>query len=90
MTSFFFSDEFKSQLACEGQEMVIYCPKKKTRIALYSAMFGRTAEGPDECPSPTVSGGGDHGMYHIRPCKFDSVFHVLHVPILAIHLATHD
>ncbi|XP_064628397.1 protein eva-1 homolog C-like isoform X2 [Lineus longissimus] len=44
-------NEFKSQLACEGQEMVLYCPKKKTRIAIYSAMFGRTAEGTDECPS---------------------------------------
>ena len=45
------SDEFHTHLACEGHDLVLVCPKKTTRIAIYSAQFGRTAAGQKECPT---------------------------------------
>ena len=47
---FFASDEFRSRVTCEGEDMVLRC-KKSFRIAIYSAMFGRSQKGNLECPA---------------------------------------
>ncbi|XP_059171433.1 uncharacterized protein LOC131952683 isoform X2 [Physella acuta] len=43
-------NEFESQTVCEGQEMKISCTKGD-KIAVYSAMFGRSPNGSDQCPA---------------------------------------
>ena len=47
---FLASDEFRSRVTCEGEDMVLRC-KKSFRIAIYSAMFGRSQKGNLECPA---------------------------------------
>ena len=47
---FLVSDEFRSRVTCEGEDMVLRC-KKSFRIAIYSAMFGRSQKGNLECPA---------------------------------------
>ena len=44
-----FLDEFTSETVCEGDQLQIRC-SKTTRIAIFSAMFGRTATGDSKCP----------------------------------------
>ena len=44
-----FSDEFTTVTVCEGDQLQIRC-SKTTRIAVLSAMFGRTAAGDKKCP----------------------------------------
>ena len=44
-----FPDEFTTVTVCEGDQLQIRC-SKTTRIAVLSAMFGRTAAGDKKCP----------------------------------------
>ncbi|CAH1798386.1 unnamed protein product [Owenia fusiformis] len=43
-------NEFHSRITCEGEKMQLWC-EKSTRIAVYSAMFGRGEHGTLECPA---------------------------------------
>ncbi|BFZ25057.1 hypothetical protein BsWGS_28096 [Bradybaena similaris] len=43
-------DEFEHRTVCEGETMEIVCGRGD-RIAVYSAMFGRTLNGTDRCPA---------------------------------------
>lgn len=44
-----FSDEFQRLTVCEDEQMEVWC-KRSTRIAIYSAMFGRVPNGSAPCP----------------------------------------
>ena len=46
----FFVDEFQTRVTCEGEEMILKCQKNK-RIAVLSAMFGRSDKDYMECPA---------------------------------------
>ncbi|XP_067676550.1 protein eva-1-like isoform X2 [Haliotis asinina] len=39
---------YESQVVCQGEQMVLWC-KRSTRVAIYSAMFGRTPNGTNVC-----------------------------------------
>ncbi|XP_071112933.1 protein eva-1-like isoform X1 [Haliotis cracherodii] len=41
-------DGYESQVVCQGEQMVLWC-KRSTRVAIYSAMFGRTPNGTNVC-----------------------------------------
>ncbi|ESO89326.1 hypothetical protein LOTGIDRAFT_106176 [Lottia gigantea] len=43
-------NEFTSESVCEGEEMRLWC-KRSSRIAIYSAMFGRTPNDTSRCQS---------------------------------------
>ncbi len=47
-----FADEFRSRVVCEREDMAIQCKKSK-RLAIYSATFGRTERGEEQCPLPS-------------------------------------
>ncbi|KAK7486634.1 hypothetical protein BaRGS_00022159 [Batillaria attramentaria] len=42
-------NEFDRQTVCEGEQMELAC-RKSSRIAIYSAMFGRAPNGTSPCP----------------------------------------
>ena len=45
---FNFLDEFRSRVACEGESLRIQC-RKSQKIAVYSAFYGRTERGGEQC-----------------------------------------
>lgn len=46
-----FSDEFRSKVACENDVVQLKC-NPHSRIAIYSASFGRTEYESVQCPQP--------------------------------------
>ena len=56
------SAEFRSRVTCEGEEMHLRCSKSE-RIAIYSAMFGRSTRGGQDCPVQTAYDAGEYGPW---------------------------
>lgn len=48
---FFFADEFRSKVACENDSIQLVC-NPYSRIAIYSASFGRTSYESIQCSQP--------------------------------------
>lgn len=48
---FYFPDEFRSKVACENERIQLKC-NPNSRVAVYSASFGRTEYESIQCPQP--------------------------------------
>lgn len=48
---FLFSDEFRSKVACENEKVQLKC-NPNSRVAVYSASYGRTEYESIQCPQP--------------------------------------
>lgn len=59
----FFSDEFRSKEACENKKIELKC-NPNSRVAVYSASYGRTEHENLYCPQP--QGVSEESKYLLR------------------------
>jgi len=59
-----FSDEFRSKVACENELVQLKC-NPNSRLAVYSASFGRTEYESVQCPQP--QGVPEESKSHLFP-----------------------
>lgn len=67
--AFVFSGEFSSETVCEGEQLELRC-SRSTRIAISSALFGRTPQGDQKCPELLRNTSAIKSSRHSPSCLF--------------------
>lgn len=71
LQNFVFTDEFRSKVACENERIQLKC-NPNSRVAVYSASYGRTEYESIQCPQP--QGVPEESTFLLVNIHFEDLF----------------